>query len=390
MRAYLSHPIALTAAFALLAACSPPEREATPDAVEEATPPPVEDPTPTDQPAEVSTIDELAKLSATAHGLAFWKHPTLPFKSMVIAATGVGVIGYDIEDGAEVARLEGIEAGGVDIAYIGQGDTSRAVMAVHDRSQQAIVFYGVDNISRQFAPDLTAIAIDEDADGFCFGRIPGREMFTLYVLRDDRLYGQDIGAYASSNVLQDVVIHSLPAAAVACAVDDRDGSVFVAAKDGAIYRFDRGEGLTTPFAQSAARQPVSIGIALNGSIDSDTSDPCCGQIALLNGADGVVHLFDRKDGRDLGAVRLIRFDEIEGVHAATAMALGYANYGGIYRSGALALATNGESPALRMTPFGGIANALEFTLGEPVNPRGSNPEPDKDPNTIIDIEIVKP
>lgn len=362
---------AAAAALALVAACSRREPAA----------PPVEAPVPVD----VAAMDELAALPAPATGLAFWSHPTLPFNSLAIAATGEGVIAYNIEDGEEVARLDGIDAGGVAVAYRGQGPMAEAAAAVFDRAKRRFVFITIDNIDRSFAPGYAPISFAAPVDGFCFGHSRNEDGLTLYVLS-----GGTLAAYAfavDGAGAGGAQTFAAPEDAAACAVDDVDGAVFVATKAGEIYRFDRGAGFEAPFARSAAVRPVSIGVALNGLVEGAPTDQCCGQIALLDGEDGLVHLFDREDGRALGAVRLIGFDEIEGVGAATAMAAGYANYGGVYRSGALALATNGAAPALRLTPLNGAASALAFALGDPADPRALSPQEEE---PVIDIELVNP
>jgi hypothetical protein len=174
----------------------------------------------------------------------------------------------------------------------------------------------------------------------------------------------------------------------ACVGDRLDGSVFAVNSAGDVYRIDaNGKIGATAFAKSGVSNPADIGLALNGLVEGGDTAQCCGQLAVLNGADGSVHLFDRDDGRALGVVKLASSFDVEAVASATAMGLGYGNFGAVYRDGVLALATDGESPALRMTPLNAVMDRLTLTLGPAANPRELNPQPEEG---ALDFTIEPP
>lgn len=335
-------------------------------------------------PVEVTVADEFAKLPAPATGVAFWTHSTLPFNSLVLTASSDGVVAYNMEDGAEVARMDNIDAAGIALAYRGRGPAAKGVTAIYDRANGRFVFKTIDNIKRSFASGYASLAVNAPVNGFCFGRAADADALRLYVLRDRRLAVYGFAENAPAGKARETV--GAPKGTSSCAVDDIDGSVFVATTKGEIYRYTEGEKFGSTFAAARTENAVSIGVALNGLVVGGPTDQCCGQIALLDGADGAIHLFDRDDGSPIGVFRIKASDEIAGVASATAMAVGYGNYGGLYRNGAMALATDGDAPALRLTAYNGVANALGLTLGDPADPRGSPQEDER----VIDIELVKP
>ncbi len=142
------------------------------------------------------------------------------------------------------------------------------------------------------------------------------------------------------------------------------------------------------FASSGIEDARSISLALNGLVEGRPTEECCGEIAVLDAAEATVHFFDRDDGRALGSVRIASSFDVEGVAAATAMGVGFGNFGGIYRDGVLALATDGETPAARLVPLNGVMDALSAPIGPTAEPRALLPEPEEEDGLIIDVDLV--
>ncbi len=117
-----------------------------------------------------------------------------------------------------------------------------------------------------------------------------------------------------------------------------------------------------------------------------------GAIAVLEGASGVIRLFDLADGHALGAVRIKSTFDLKAIASAKAIAFGYGNYGGVYRDGILAVVANGEAgaeqPPIRLVPWTGVLAALQLPLGENVDPR--DPSPAEADESVIDIEFIEP
>lgn len=368
-------------AFTLLAAC---EREG-PEAPLPAAPFPT---------ANVTVSDELPGLSGSATGIAFWEHPTLPFSSLLIIASGDGISAYNIEDGNEVSTIPGINARGAAVSYLGRGPQAAGLLAIFDVDASAFKFYGVGNASRSFLPIEGGPAIRGNVRSFCFGRASDSAAPTLFVVQKAELLIFNFEEAGSGLVLAGETRLQTPDDLAACAVDI-DGVVLALSESGSVYRIAGDDSFKKPFA----RAPISnAGDAVIFAFEqgdapetSEEADSPGGQIALLDKDSGSLHIFDRADGRALGVVTIIASDEIEGVNAASAMGATGANLGSLYRSGAFAFgvdgAADGENGAvIRLAPVSGVLNALSLVRGDAISPRGALPEV-KDDNLIIDIEF---
>lgn len=334
--------------------------------------------------AEVAAIDEFGPLDIAISDLAFWTHPRLTFQGLLIAATPDGLVAFNIEDGAEVARAEGIAAGGVDVVYAGAGADARAIAIAADENADALRFFEIDNDSRAFNELAAAGRVQSGA--FCAG--PDRDG----VLRIISLNGRRVTLTALTREPQGVNLAGgdtveAPTEIIACAADALDGSVFLLAKTGAVYSLAADDRVTR-FAAPAIADPTTISLALFGLVEGGPTDECCGVIAVLSAADAGVHFLDRDDGSSIGRVSLSASFDVEGVPAATALGLGYGNFGAVYRDGVLALATDGETPAIRLTPLNGVMSALAKPIGPVAEPRALAPQPEADDGFVIDVELV--
>ncbi|GAB4524550.1 MAG: hypothetical protein Kow00133_12830 [Amphiplicatus sp.] len=374
-------PGTAAAALLALAACGREPAEAP----EAPAPEPVE-------ATEVAAVDEFGPAPAPIAGIAFWSHPGLPFNGLVLAATADGIVAYNIEDGREVAAAGGFSATDLSVAYAGKGPAAQgyAVARVEGGGEDggpAYRFYAVDNAERTLALQTTLFIGGRGVEGFCIG--PTREGgLALHEMRADgwRATALEIRAGAVTATAAQSATHK--GGFSRCVVDDIDGAVYAATPGGAIYRLEAGAEPAL-LARTPVKEPADIGLALNGLVEGGPTEECCGQIALLDGATGEVYLYDREDGALLGAVRLKASFDVDGVGEATAMGLAYGNYGAIYRDGALALATNGERPVLRLAPLNGVMDALGEPLGPTANPRDLAPQEEEEP-FVIDIDVVNP
>lgn len=368
--------IFLIAACAMLAACGRKEETAPPAASE---------PAPS---GEVVAADEYGPLGAPVADIAFWTHPSLSFRGLVLVATSNGVAAFNIEDGAEVARIDGIEAGGIDVVYAGSGAAARGLAIVHDRGAGAFRVFEINNETRSLAPLAASGAAGSRASAFCAG--PQREGAPLLI----ELNGKNVTSY-SLDIRQDDVgfdpsgARRAPEEIVACAVDPLDGTVFLAGISGAVFRMSADGAIAKPpFAKLQIEDPKAIGLALGGLIEGGPTEECCGEIAVLDAADAGIHVLDHDDGSAIGTVRITSSFDVEGVSTATAMGVGYGNFGGIYRDGVVALATDGEKPAVRLVPLNGVMDALSAPMGPTAEPRALSPKPEEEDGLIIDVDLV--
>ncbi len=351
------------------------------DAVDAPAPEPV-------APVGVAASDETS-LAAPATGLAFWMHLNVAFNSLLIAASADGLAAYNIEDGAAVSSVPGVNLSGVAVSYLGFGPTATGVVAAFQPDAGAFAFYRIDNGARSFLSLETTLDIRGAVRGFCFGRGDGVPTPSLYVVQRGKILvfnfeEQDGGLAAAANIAMNA-----PDDLAACAVDN-DGALLTASTSGAIFRLDGEDSFKTPFAKAEIGEVGGLAVIAATAPEGDTpegDEPAAyGQLALLDKSTGAVHLFDRTDGHALGAVIIAAIDEIEGVAAAGAMGATGANLGGLYRNGLIALSTDGETPAVRIIPLNGVANALAFPTGASVNPRGAV-APVEDDGLLIKIEL---
>ena len=336
----------------------------------------------------VNASDAIADLAAAPTGIDFWTHPNVAFNSLIITASADGLTSYNVEDGAEVSSVPGLALDGVAVSYIGFGPVAAGVAVTFDESESAFRFYGIDNVSRLFLPLPGGPAIRGALRGFCMGRAVASPDPTLFVVQRGELSVYNVspamnGDDAGITIAGETRL-TLPESITTCAVG-ADGIVYVAADNGEIFRIDGDNAFAAPFAISSSGAPADMEFLGAGSEDSAPS--VSGQIAVLDGESGIVEFFDAGDGHALGAVRVTATFDIDAVATATAMGASGANLGGLYRDGAIALSVGDETPALRLIPTSGVANALALTALPPANPRGNAPAQEDSNNLIINPNV---
>lgn len=343
---------------------------------------------PTPTPAgEVDATDQLGPLTSPVSDIAFWTHPRLPFRGMVLAAAADGVTAFNIEDGSKVASIDGLDAKGLNVVYGGDGENALGVIIALERATGAIRFFSVDNASQRLAEMSVANMPGGSAAAFCAG--PQHEgPQQIIALLGKTIKTETFIIKPNSIVFKSATTTRAPEETTACVVDPIDGSVFVATHSGKIFHLSGGKISAKPFVTLPFTNVAAIGLALNGLVEGGPTDQCCGELAVLNPDDASVHLFDRDDGTALGSVRIVSSYDVEGVATATAMGVGYGNFGAIYRDGVLALATDGDKPAVRLAPFNGVMDAIASPMGPTADPRSLSPHRKKDNNLVIDVDIV--
>ncbi|MEX0644166.1 MAG: hypothetical protein WD076_02575, partial [Parvularculaceae bacterium] len=336
--------------------------------------------------AEVQAADQFGAFDAPIKGLAFWAHPTLPYNGMLIAASEKGLVAFNMEDGEEVSRADGVPATGVSVSYTGAGAAAQGFAAVSmagvDGGPGDIGFFAIDNATR----GLTSLSSQrvgggKDDQGFCLGRNEAGDRLVLHRMRAKGWSSQTIGGDSSAETKS----ASFRGGFVACVADDVDRAVFAVTAAGDIYRIGADGAVgKSPLARSGVSNPAGIGLSLSGLVDGGPTEECCGYLYVLNGADASVHVFDRDDGRAVGAIKLAASFDVDGVSVATTLGVGQGNFGAVYRDGALALATNGAAPHVRLAPLNAVMSALSAPLGAPITLRALGGQDEEEP--VLDIK----
>lgn len=319
--------------------------------------------------------DDLPDLAAPATGVAFWEHPTLSFNSLLIVANENGVVSYNMENGEEVARIDGFNAQGAAVSYLGNGAQAAGFLSSFDEAEGLFRFYGVDNASRAFLPLNDGPAIRGAVRGFCMGRAQDADAPTLFVIQNARIQLFNLEANADGVTVAGEASVDAPDNLVSCAVA-HDGVVILAADDGDIYRLAEENAFSAPFAEAGAKTPGDIAVIASAAGEDASAG---GQILLLDESDGAVHVFDRASGRPLGIVDFAGTDVMPAAESATVMNASSANLGALYRDGVIAFGVvSEEGPAVRLAPKSSLLNALALPVGDPVSPRGAASESDGD------------
>ena len=332
---------------------------------------------------EAQAVDEFGSFDVPVRGIAFWAHSTLPYNGLLIAASESGIVAFNMEDGEEVARVDGVPATGISVSYTGSGAAAQGYAAV-SMSGGDIGFFAIDNATRALVSlSSLHIAGDKDDRGFCLGRNERGDKLVLYQMRANGWRSRTMGADGAAG---EPKTSPFRGGFLACVADDIDRAVFAINAAGDIYRIAAdGSVAKSPLARTGVKNAAGFGLSLSGLVEGSPTEECCGALYVLDGANATVRIYDRDDGRAIGAVRLTASFDVDGVGAATAMGVGAGNFGAVYRDGVLALAPAGETTSARLVPLNAVMNALAEPLGPAVDLRALGVQEEEAPGLDIDV-----
>ncbi len=358
--------IVALAALAFLAACERKPQKPTPD-------PDIAAPA----TAEVAAADSYGEPGDRVADMAFWSHPSVTFESLLLAATPQGIKAYRIETGEAAFEIPG-SAISISVFYAGEGPGARGYLLA--AGDGAYGLYSIDQDGKGFEP--ASLSQSAAAAGvFCVG---GGPTPILYEAGSEKVSARALTIVANGAELGDArAIADIPEA-IGCDVDPLTDEIVTVSRDGAVRRVDPETGAVFGLALPQDAAPSSAGVAVGRSETGEAQ----GQIALLDSGSGVVSLYDAKDGHALGAVRVKATFDLEAVATASVIAIGSANYGGVYRDGALAVVALGDGAPVRLVPWNGVMGALSLPVATALDPR--LPEGDAPEAGVIDIELIEP
>lgn len=354
------------AALAVAAACERKPRKPMPD-------PDVAAPA----VAEVAAADAFGEPGAIVADVAFWSHPAVAFESLLIAATADSLTAFRVETGERVFETaEGADA--VEVFYAGEGSGAQGYLLAAGGG--AFRLYAIDQDGNGFGP--VAVAGGASPAGvFCAA---GGAAPAIYEAEGGTLSARALAISQSGAELAAARPIADASGAIGCHVDPLTDEVVVVSGDGAIRRVDPRTGAVFGLALPQYVAPAASGLAFG----RDEAGAAQGQVALLDGRSGVVNLYDADDGRALGAVRVKATFDLEAVQSASRIAVGSANYGGVYRDGALAVVTSGDGAPVRLVPWNGVMGVLSLPVAAAIDPRApAGPAPDE---SVISIDVIEP
>jgi streptogramin lyase len=357
---------AALAALALLAACDGKPDELIP-APEVAAPSVV----------EVAAADSYGEPGATVADVAFWSHPSIAFESLLLAATAGQVTAYRIETGEAAFEVPG-GADDIEIFYAGDGAGAQGYLL--SAGGGAYRLYAISQDGEGASP-MTIAGAFAAPSVFCVG---GGAEPVLYEAAGDNLAARSIAIVANGAELgPSRPLADIPGA-IGCAVDPLTDEIITVSGDGAIRRVDVKTGAVFGLALPLDVAPAAAGLAAGRSETGEAQ----GQVALVDAGSGVIRLFDAKDGHALGAVRVKATFDLAAVETASRIAVGSANYGGVYRDGALAVVAGGDGAPIRLVPWNGVMGALSLPVAVAIDPRSPGGPPAED--GVISIEVIEP
>lgn len=326
-------------------------------------------------PAEVGAADAYGATGDVVNDVAFWTHPGVAFESLVLTANDAAVEAFAVETGARAFSVAG-GADAIEVFYAEAASPGYLVAA----GDGVYRLFAVAADGKSAAPQGLFDAAAEQPR-FC---IKGGTDPVLYEIAGGIISSRALKTDASEAGLGAPIKLGDAAGAIACHVDPLSENVIVISSDGAIKRIDPATGAVFGIALPADLSPTSSSLAAGRT---ETGDPVI-HVALLDGGTGSISLFDASDGHALGAVRVKATFDLDAVEAATRIEIGSANFGGVYRDGALAVVTSGAGAPVRLVPWNGVMGALSLPAPAVPNPRMPNGEPAEE--GVISIEVIEP
>jgi len=327
---------------------------------------------------EVAAADGLGEPGDAVKDVAFWSHPSIAFEGLLFAATESAVKAFVIETGLPAFEIP-LRADRLEIIYAGVGVQASGHLIASSNGGYQIS--RIDQDGKAFAR-IALAAASSAAAVYCarggatpaiFEMTAGGEILkrTLTFIAN----GADLG--------EPQKIADVPEA-IGCHVDPLSDEINIVGRDGAIRRVDPTTGAVFGVAMPKDLAPSSSAFAVGRNESGERQ----GLIALLDASAGTVSLFDAVDGHALGRVRIKATFDLDAVQSAAVIAVGSANYGGVYRDGALAVVTAGAGAPIRLVPWNGVMGALSLPVPEVVDPRAPLGKPAEE--GIISIDVIEP
>ncbi len=346
--------------------------EKKPDIVPASEPPPA-----AAQAAEVAAADSYGSPGTSVTDVDFWSHASIAFQGLLLAATPAGIDAFRIETGELAFAIPG-GASALEIFYAGAGAAAGGyLLAAGDGSYR---LYAINPDGAGYAPVATPNAPPGKAV-FCTG---GGLSPQLFEIAGGAVTARSLMIVPNGAEFGPARPVATVPGAIGCSVDPLTDQIVAVGADGAIRRIDADTGAVFGLALPENLNPAGAALAAGRNDAGETS----GQVALLDAASGVVSLFDAKDGHALGSVRVKATFDLDAVASAKGIAIGSANYGGVYRDGALAVVASGDAAPIRLVPWNGVLGALSLPLSGAIDPRAPAGNPAEE--RVISIDLIEP
>ena len=323
---------------------------------------------------DVAATDEFGPFDAAVNDIAFWTHPTLAFNGLALVATANGVVALNIEDGAEVARLDIGAVEAIDVAYIGYGTNAQGYLGISAGGEFRLA--EIDNITREMALIDAPMPALGGARGFCLAAAPVGAIVLRYDMQAD---GWAMQPVYNTGGMQSPSVQAVAANENYADCTAGDAGVYLLTDEGLVYTLSD-SGAIEAFQIEDSRGDA-IGVVANEIDGGGAADT----VVIFDSGAGVARIV--RDGATLGAVRIGASFDIETVSDATAVGVGSGNFGGVYRDGVIAMGVGGDQPAVRLVPFNGVMDSLGEAVGAGLDAR-TLAAPEEEDELVINVNLV--
>lgn len=296
--------------------------------------------------------------------VAVWPSPD-DAASLVVAAAGIAGLEFYSPDGKRVGNSDIIDAGMlVTVPDVQVAGRQQALIIAYDNATSSLRGYSLQRDTLAVTPVMPEpIAIADELTGLCHyrSRLAGRDY--LYAITDGGMI-HHYELYESGSGVGGRLLRSIPSGKGSgfCAVDPRDGLLYVSEESTGIWR------LGAEPERDTTREPVDMREPF-GSLSDDLKGiaiyPVSNTLSYLVVADvAAEHLaiYALPDGRRVGTVTVDGVLEPEGI-AASALTLG-----GAFPGGLLAVADEDDSagrPDVKLVAWQALATAAGLDVATP-------------------------
>ena len=316
--------------------------------------------------AEIPATDELGSFQSDVSGIAFWQHPTKPYESGIFAANGAAGLFLLNFEGQQLGHIKGNFNRGVALTYLqGAGELITLLLA-WDSTLEGYQLFKWDHVKMSAARLTSPGFSHESPRALCMGRTqkPGTisvvlqpASMTKRVLHYTIQEAPETATFVINKVDQ-VEIVSSPM--ISCTSDEMTGDIYVLLDNNEILKnfapfakVDTGNGLSIDVFSASNPKHTKIIVATSGVKDD--------QAALF-------HLYDPM-GKARGRLTIQNFDTIDRVKSVSAFAVGFSNFGGLYRDGVIGVVEGTQTRNLKLAPWSAAANSLGFEISSALSER---------------------
>ncbi len=337
---------------------------------------------------QTPATDELGSFERPVSGLALWQHPNQPSEGAILAANGEVGLSFINFQGGLLGTANGNYSDGVSLTYLPHPSGEKAFISAYNSETNRVDFFTTPNDQPFFEPLEFAKTNNTiiSQTPHCFARsLQSPTIMPYWTDTNGHLKHASLSFFGSEIEISGAVEVNIEQGAISCTVNERTGDVFILTQSGTIMK-------TNPYLDPEIVNEINWTGSSNltrpeyiALLDQGVNDT---QLLVLDHHDDhyAIWAFDLKTNTALGSFTIGEFSEIDEVKTISAMAAEATNFGGLYRSGVIAIVEDQETFALKLSPWGAVRNSLQLEVVDPSSRRSlSYQYPEVDDQLIIPL-----